>query len=169
MREVRRVRVRYFSLTRWRVVTIAAVWWLTAPIANVKFYDEELRRGSFPPESDSIMIGIVGYTVAWLAVTPMLALLLWWAGRRAAAVFSWTTWDPTSPLRMGVALMISVALLIAGGQGVVYGVQGDHLADVARGMLGIVFAFALRALISAPRTPPASHAGQAPRVTQKAI
>jgi hypothetical protein len=67
---------------------VIAIWWLAAPFVEGVFYTEELRRGAYPTDADSISIPIIQHALGWLMVTPILAAVLVWASRPFPSTYS---------------------------------------------------------------------------------
>lgn len=55
----------------------ALAWLALQPVASWIYFDTELRRGAYPPEADSIIIGQVSAVAGWVIMLPLFLGFLW--------------------------------------------------------------------------------------------
>ena len=66
-----------------RVTTLTvAAWWIVQPIIVERYYSQQLWRGAYRPDADSIGIPIGTDWAFWLLSSPLVLLFVWWAVRR---------------------------------------------------------------------------------------
>lgn len=61
------------------VVVLAIVLYLTAPLVEWYYFNNELTRGSFPVNADSILLPISIFLTGWVVGAPVVALFLCYA------------------------------------------------------------------------------------------
>ena len=135
------------SIPRWAVAALATLWWATEPLAAATYYEEELRRGAYPPNADSIMIPISQNTMGWLLFTPAMvlvaALAFWRAPRRVRLL----AFDRARPIWCGVWSVAFGLLSIDGARWLARSLIEHHWWDAGHSALGVVAALALRAAL----------------------
>src|SRR5262245_3590244 len=111
-------------LTRIRAAVLTAGWWLAQPFAEARYYQQELQRGAYPPDADSIAIPIARFVFGWLIVSPPSV---------------WT---------IALALFALSELWF-----VVRSIPGGYAVDIVTSLGGAVAALAARAALCARRPP----------------
>ncbi len=78
-------------------VLAASLLYLAQPLVTTVYYLTEEARNAYPPDADSIGIGIYQDTLAWLLVSPLYALLLWLAARNYKGGRTLLSFDTARP------------------------------------------------------------------------
>jgi hypothetical protein len=126
-------------------------WWVTQPIVVAVFYRTELFRGAYPTDADSIGIPIFGFAIIWALLTPLVAWTLWRGLRQAPEHSSLLAFDRMRPVA-ATAWSVGFAIMILEEfQSGISALGSGHPEKVLSGLIGVVSAVALRAVLCGPR------------------
>jgi len=67
--------------TRAALIALAVVLYLTAPIVEWFYFSNELGRGHYPVNADSIALPLGSFIIGWLIGSPVAVVLLWFSMR----------------------------------------------------------------------------------------
>jgi hypothetical protein len=135
-------------------------WWVTQPIVVAVFFRRELFRGAYPTDADSIGIPIFGFAIIWALLTPLVAWIVWRGLRQAPEHSSLLAFDRMRPVA-ATAWSVGFAIMILEEfQSGISALGSRYPEGVLSGLIGVVSAVALRAVLSGPRLEPnATHRG----------
>lgn len=84
---------------KWHIAVLTAVLWLLVPVAEAAYYLIQEERGAYPANADTIAIPIYFFTIAWMVVSPIFALLAWLVVRTYRGGFSLWAFDTARLVR----------------------------------------------------------------------
>lgn len=89
---------------------VLALGWLSLqPVASWVYYETNLRRGAYPPEADSIIIGQMQAVIGWGITLPVFLAFFWFCLRHYPGRVSLFAFDRKRPLRSSVWTVILLA------------------------------------------------------------
>lgn len=75
--------------SKWTVWLWALAWLALQPVASWVYFATNLRRGAYPPEADSIIIGQISAVAGWFITLPLFLGFFWLCFRDYPGRVSW--------------------------------------------------------------------------------
>jgi len=100
------------TLPRTIALYLAAVWF-SSPFVEIVYYQIELKRGSFPPEADTIMIPIMNFTISWIMLTPLIIIFSWWLLKNYPGKVSLFSWNNAKQIKSYAVTAVLVLYAIS--------------------------------------------------------
>ena len=79
------------KLTVW---ILSLSWLAFQPVATWVYYTANSRRGTYPPEADTIIVGQMQATVGWVVTLPIFLTFFWFCFRKYPGRVSFLAFNP---------------------------------------------------------------------------
>jgi len=79
------------KLTVW---ILSLSWLAFQPVATWVYYAANSRRGTYPPEADTIIVGQMQATVGWVVTLPIFLTFFWFCFRKYPGRVSFLAFNP---------------------------------------------------------------------------
>ncbi|MBN1182336.1 MAG: hypothetical protein JXB49_08630 [Bacteroidales bacterium] len=119
--------------------------WFCSPIVEAIYYSTELKRGSYPPESDTVIIPIMQFTISWFLLTPLIVAFVWWLVKHYPGKVSLLSWNREKQFKSYIITTIISIFVICELVFVFKSIARNHIIDVISTLLTIHIALIVRA------------------------
>jgi hypothetical protein len=135
--------------TRTMFWLLIMAWWCAAPFVESAFYTEELRRGAYSPNADSISIPLFWHLTGWLITAPFVFAFLYRASRPFPQKYSLFAFN-RNLLPLGIVAWLAASSFIASELWFMWrSFASEHFFDVAYGFLECYVTVVVNALLQA--------------------
>lgn len=119
-------------------VWLLALGWLALqPFASWEYYEMNFRRGAYPPEADTIIIGQLSAIMGWVITLPVLLGFFWFCFRQYPGRVSLFKFNRLRPVWSSVWSAILVALGVVYARDAVRSTIGFFPLDIVSELLAI--------------------------------
>lgn len=129
------------------LIGLAISFWFTTPFVEAIYYYTEQSRGAYPVDADSISIPIFQFLIGWLAVSPFVALFVWWSLRSYPGSVSFFTFNFQLKILGGLSWLATVALLASSIRFGLQSFNAAHWTDVAAVLLECYLALCINGVL----------------------
>jgi hypothetical protein len=123
--------------------------WLAAPIVEAAYYNIQLSKGAFPVDADSISIPIIQFTIGWLMVTPVIAVVSYWILKHYTPGVSIFIWNHKRPSWSFVITAVFFLHLGLEGKFLINSINKTNLLDSADTVASLYLTALIRASVVA--------------------
>ena len=119
------------------VWVVALAWLGIQPVASWIYYETNFRRGAYPPEADTIIIGQMHAVMGWVVTLPIFLSFIWFCFRQYPGRVSLFAFTRERPVWSAVWSAILLALAALQAWSLVNSVVGMFPLDVLSELLAI--------------------------------
>jgi len=140
------------------VVWIFALSWLALqPVASWIYYETNFRRGAYPPEADTIIIGQMQAVMGWVLTLPIFLAFFWFSFRHYPGRVSLFAFTPERPVWSGIWSAVLLAFAALEAWSLVESVRGLFPLDVLSELLAIYLLLCCRSSLMYSRVGVVRH------------
>lgn len=139
------------------VWAFALSWLALQPVASWVYYETNLRRGAYPPEADTIIIGQMQAVMGWALTLPIFLAVFWFSFRHYPGRVSLFAFIPKRPVWSGIWSAVLLAFALLEAWSLVGSVRGWFPLDVLSELLAIYLLLCCRSSLMYSRAGVVRH------------
>lgn len=137
--------------------SLALGWLALQPVASWIYYETNCRRGAYPPEADSIIIGQMGAVIGWGITLPLFLGFFWFCFRHYPGRVSLFAFTRERPVWSSVWTTVLLAVAALEIWSLISSVMGLFPLDVLSELLAIYLLLCCRSSLMYSRVGVVRH------------